>query len=94
MFVDFLRTSEGLLARYGLHSDELTSMNKNMKEAVINERHVQFTNTDKDDHSRGDNFSSLLHLPVVTANENSLQLTGIVHSLESLVMRIFNVYLG
>lgn len=80
MFVEFLSTSEGMLSQYGLQSDELTAMYQNVREVVVNERRVQFDNQEKD-KAETQRFKTLLSLPVVSANENSVQLTGIVRQL-------------
>lgn len=77
MFVEFINTSERLLSNYGLRSDDITNMYKNVKDYIINERHVQFGGEDgigKKDVC--EQFKSLSRLPIISANDSSLAITG------------------
>ena len=75
MFLAFLDTSQSLLSNYGLEGEELANMYSNIKRNVVDEKDVTF-NCDEESDTEMKEFKTLIQLPLLSANDHSLDITG------------------
>lgn len=77
-FIGFMRASEDLLKNYGMQTEDLDSMYKQVKDCIVNERRVAFTLSAAESTEDADvnDFKSLISLPITSADEHSISITG------------------
>jgi len=75
MFLEYLESSESILRQNGLQTSRIVDMYTNIKACITKEKHVQFDG-ERDVEEDTETFKSIISVPVMSANESSLQISG------------------
>ncbi|KAF6030688.1 KIF18A [Bugula neritina] len=75
MFLEYLESSESILRQNGLQTSRIVDMYTNIKACITKEKHVQFDG-ERDVEEDTEMFKSIISVPVMSANESSLQISG------------------